>query len=495
MRHLLPFLLITVWPCLAVAQQQQTDHQILLEQADSLAQQASTAEEAKILYLQIIHAHEENPSEDPGSPEILAYRRFAAELRMRNGLGDSSMGFFLKSIELWKQNPIDSIGDVVLDNYNHIIIHHGSYGRLDTALRYGNQAMTFADEYQIPPCTVLSALHQNMSICYRLTGAFRQSQEYSLSSIAVSKLAGDPPVEIARSYVNLGRAFESAGVYAQAVSVLDTAIGLFRKDTTTDAYYLVDALVRKVNCLKEQGHFDKSIAVLNQAKEIKSADIDSDDEQMSFIWHYYATHYERLHDYERALDYQLRIISNLEKFQENPESYEDLAVARGNLGGIYQAQGRPGLAQREYDAWLEMCNLIGERIHHLSHAHRNLGHYFVHAGDTEKAIAQFEQAGAILLERYGPNHNYTALFYQEYGEVLKSLDLDSTALVYYRRARTALAENQLAGTGRMIPLWYHIGELFHKMAYREYGFRTPRQSYPRRPWRRRDLPERRRSSC
>lgn len=223
--------------------------------------------------------------------------------------------------------------------------------------------------------------------------------------------------------------------YTLANTFTETALDM-RKDMLGEKSVAYGVSLNNLSVLyKDQGRYNESEKLLNNAILIISSEVEAEDPSLAILFNNKAMLLQSLGRYDESLEFmQSSIEISAESMGEKSANHQRLLT---NLGVLYQLRGEYGKAE---ETFLEVISLKEKRLgkNHPDYAHMltNLASLYVEMGKDEDVEELLKDAGKIYEKKFGTNHpsyaknqSYLGNYYRYKGDYENAEPLLREALV------------------------------------------------------------------
>jgi tetratricopeptide (TPR) repeat protein len=326
---------------------------------------------------------------------------------------------------------LDPQNSAYLNAYGENLFKIGSF---EEAARQFQLALTSDLERFGPDSPQVARSYNNLGLAYQSLGAYDRAIDLYQKALAIdTAVYGLQHPDVARNYNNLGLAFDSKGAYDRAIALYEQALAI-----DTAVYGLQHPTVaRSYNNLgsafDSKGAYDRAIALYEQALAIDIAVYGLQHPSVAMTYNNLGGAFDSKGAYDRAIAlYQQALAIDTAVYGLQHPS---VARSYNNLGSAFDSKGAYGRAIALY----EQALAIDKAVYGLQHPtvatrYNNLGLAFDSKGEYDRAIELLQQALAIDTAVYGLQHPAVATMYNNLGLAFDSKGAYDRAIALYEQA-------------------------------------------------------------
>ena len=314
---------------------------------------------------------------------------------------------------------------------------------------------------------IKAALADSWGNFYRRTCKYDKALENHKKALEI-KLQSLPEnhPNIASSYNNIGRVYDSMSEYTKALMNYKKALELKLQSLPKNHPNIADSYNNVGIVYDEMGEYGKALENHKKALEIKLQSLPENHPDIAGSYNNIGVTFCNMGEYDKALEYYSKALEI--KLQSLPENHPDIAISYNNIGNVYDKMGEYGKALENHDKALEVkLQSLPENHPDIAISYNNIGNVCYNMGEYDKALEYHSKALEIRLNSLPENHpdfagsyNNIGLAYDKMGEYDKALENYDKALELKLQS---LPENHpdIAGS------YNNIGLSYDKMG--EYG--------------------------
>ena len=186
-----------------------------------------------------------------------------------------------------------------------------------------------------------------------------------------------------------------------------------------------------------QGNHSKALAYYTKSLEIRLSIFGENHPDVAMSYNNIGSIYDNQGDYSKALEYYTKSLEILLSiFGEN---HPDVATSYNNIGSIYNNQGNHSKALEYHTKSLEIrLSIFGENHPNVATNYNNIGFIYYNQGNHSKALEYYTKSLEIYLSIFGENHPNVATSYSNIGLIYYNQGDYSKALEYFEKSYAIL---------------------------------------------------------
>jgi CHAT domain-containing protein/Tfp pilus assembly protein PilF len=312
-----------------------------------------------------------------------------------------------------------------------IFANRGSY--LD-ALKNFNKSIELKNKLYGPLHTTHAKTYNFIGIVYLYQSQISSALDYFDSSLMVCNIHQYYGKDASDGYMNKGIVYSILGKYDQAITCFNQSRTI--QEQQPEVYKdLGEFYINYGYFLKSIGESSESLRMYGKADSILRINENVKNLSISQLYNNIANTYYQRGDFEKARLYYSNVINSMKEIID--ERHPNLLIVNNNLAIIHYILGEYSQALKLFYESLELAEMPENRVLLL----RNLGKTLDAIGDIHKADSLFNVAVSESIDRFGNDHQETAVSYQSIGEFLQRNKMHSEAMSYFRGALKILEEN------------------------------------------------------
>lgn len=245
-----------------------------------------------------------------------------------------------------------------------------------------------------------------------------------------TELEGQPQVQ-AQMLGMIGKVYQNLGLYDQALSALEMAVGQFRYIGERSPLY-ASALLELANLEYRMGLLDQAGQTANEALELNRGFYGPDHPEIASVLNTLAIIYEGKGDMEEAKRTLRRVV---EIRRQDPEPGSNLAANLNNLAILMHRTGELEGADELFEEAIDVVERIWGEIHPYM-AYTLNGYSGVHQqlGNYDRAEEDLLRALDIGRTVFPPEHPFIAVVLHNLGKLFEESGDPSEALRYFEES-------------------------------------------------------------
>ncbi len=345
-----------------------------------------------------------------------------------------------KNISNGSNNTIDSLLTLLktdkpdtnkitdLNNLSKQYINNGDY---DSAIKYGNTALSFANSIVIGnkkgwPKGIANAYH-TIGLVHYYKGRYPDALKNNTASLKIRIEIGNKK-DIADSYNNIGLIYENQSNYSEALNNYNTSLKL--RSEIGDKYGIAASFSNIGVVYKNQGDYPKALD--NYLKALKIEEELQDKSGIGTTFGRIGVIYHQLGSFSKALDYYSKAL----KIAEELGNKKKITSLLGNIGNIYLDSNNSPKALSYYLKSLKISEEIGQK-NEIAMALGNIGAVYGNQNDHPKALDYLFKAlkineeldnkfgMALNLQNIGDSYSNEKKYYEAEKYMLQALAIDT----------------------------------------------------------------------
>ncbi len=222
--------------------------------------------------------------------------------------------------------------------------------------------------------------------------------------------------------------------YGEMAECFENIVKIYEREDY-DKGRLANNLTSAAACLEKNGDYNKALEYEMKALSFLEKNPFADDSDWAISYQYMAVIYFLLGEYEKALEFYMKTLSILQKIR--PADHPDLALLYNNLAENYSKLG-------DYQKALEygmQALYIREKVLSTNHpdlamSYNNVAQIYGQFGNYQKQLEYNLKSLSILEKTLPANHPDLAMSYQYMSSALNNLGDDQKALEFNLKAST-----------------------------------------------------------
>ena len=263
---------------------------------------------------------------------------------------------------------------------------------------------------------------------------YKKAKEYITRSLDIArKENGEESNQVAASYNNIGRVYDSQGDYAKAMEYYNKSLLIYGKVFGPD-HPNVAALYNNIGGIYDsQGDYVKSLEYYNKSLLILEKFFGPDHSDVAALYNNIGLVYSSQGDYVKSLEHYNKSLLILEKIF-SPD-HPNVAISYNNIGGIYDSQGDYAKSLEYYNRALSIYEkFFGPEHPDVATSYNNIGFVYSSQGNNVKSLEYYNRSLLILEKFFGPDHPNIATLYSNIGLVYSSQSDYAKSLEYYNKS-------------------------------------------------------------
>ena len=263
---------------------------------------------------------------------------------------------------------------------------------------------------------------------------YKKAKEYITRSLDIArKENGEESNQVAASYNNIGRVYDSQGDYAKAMEYYNKSLLIYGKVFGPD-HPNVAALYNNIGGIYDsQGDYVKSLEYYNKSLLILEKFFGPDHSDVAALYNNIGLVYSSQGDYVKSLEHYNKSLLILEKIF-SPD-HPNVAISYNNIGGIYDSQGDYAKSLEYYNRSLSIYEkFFGPEHPDVATSYNNIGFVYSSQGNNVKSLEYYNRSLLILEKFFGPDHPNIATLYSNIGLVYSSQSDYAKSLEYYNKS-------------------------------------------------------------
>ncbi|MBO1736337.1 tetratricopeptide repeat protein, partial [Barnesiella sp. GGCC_0306] len=267
---------------------------------------------------------------------------------------------------------------------------------------------------------------------------YKKAKEYITRSLDIArKENGEESNQVAASYNNIGRVYDSQGDYAKAMEYYNKSLLIYGKVFGPD-HPNVAALYNNIGGIYDsQGDYVKSLEYYNKSLLILEKFFGPDHSDVAALYNNIGLVYSSQGDYVKSLEHYNKSLLILEKIF-SPD-HPNVAISYNNIGGIYDSQGDYAKSFEYYNkSLLILEKLFGPDHPDVARLYNNIGRIYSSQGDYNKSLEYYNKSLLILEKLFVSDHPDVAALYNNIGDIYSSQGDYANSLEYYNKSLSIL---------------------------------------------------------
>ncbi|MBF2063644.1 MAG: tetratricopeptide repeat protein [Calothrix sp. C42_A2020_038] len=241
-----------------------------------------------------------------------------------------------------------------LNRLNAQVVQTVGQGDIITALKLAQEAVTFAENFELTEHAAFCDSLNNLAELYRRLGRFADTEPIYIKALNTRKsILGEKHIDVAESINNLAAFYLSRGDYSKATDNFFVALEMWESLLGAEHPQVAIALNNIAEVYREQGLYFDAEKIYSRVLEIQNNSLDAGHPDIWRTLNNIAALYEAQGRYSEAESKHLEALAFIKNFfgSEHP----DVAVTLNNLAYLYDSQGRYLEAEINYlqvlDIW------------------------------------------------------------------------------------------------------------------------------------------------
>jgi len=307
--------------------------------------------------------------------------------------------------------------------YNDIANVYQSIGNYNLALKYGTEALSFANDILTKSDSLIATIYNNIGGIYSMMGNFSEAEKYYLMALELrERVIGEENPDIANSYSNIASIYFDTYRYEEALNFYKKALKIRLKNMSKNHPTITAIYNNMAGIFHAQCDYSKALEYYGYALDCEKV-LGKEHPDTAITYNNMAIVFKCQCDYGKALEYCSYALTICEKVlgKEHP----DTATTYNNMAGIFHVQGDYGKALKYYSYALAIYKkVLGKEHPDIAIIYNNMALVFHAQSDYDKALEWYIRAFRVFSNKFGIEHPNTK-------KVLKNL-----ALTYSLSAKT-----------------------------------------------------------
>ena len=238
-------------------------------------------------------------------------------------------------------------------------------------------------------------------------GRFQEAVPVFEKELEVKKRRGDADDSVAYTYIQLGRASDSLGKYADSLRYYDEALQRFVRCFGTGHVSVAQTYNNMGLVFKELGDYEKALYHYQNALDIKIKSLGGAHVSSATTQNNIGEVYRNQGKYPEAMRMYEQCLATFEKCL-GPDHFDVARMPLNNMGLVYSAWGKPEKALECHQRALEIkLKAVGGSHVEVAKTKQNIGNVHWKNGDQSTAKQYYREAHNIYLMSLGADHPLT----------------------------------------------------------------------------------------